>query len=152
MLFLSTIFLAFGMSLQTMGIPSFEGDIFTEKEAEKLQKEKDINDRIKIYTNASKRIQKRLSKSASKNQYHIVPDELKLWLELLTKSLEDIETNLEPGKKSKNLIKYEIQVRKSMAEMEDYAIRAPYEQQDLFDAFLKKAEKIRQGFVALIFP
>ena len=152
MLCAGTIILAFCMFLQVDGIPNFGDDIFTEKEINKLKKERDLNDRIKIYTNASKRIQKRLHRAASKNEFQAVPSDLKLWMELLTKSLEDIETNLKPGKKSKNLIKYEIQVRKSLADMEDDRIRAPFEQQDLFASSLKQAERIRQKFVELIFP
>ena len=150
--FLSTFILTISMFLQASGAPFFEGDIFTDKEIIKLEKEKDVNDRIKIYTNASKRIQKRLNEAASKGEFGSVPDDLNLWMELLIKSLEDIKTNLEPGKKSKNLIKYEIQVRKSLADMEDYMIKAPLEQQDAFESSIRQAGEIRQRFVALIFP
>jgi hypothetical protein len=152
MLFWGTIILAFGIFLQGSGMPTFEGDIFTDTESKKLEKERDVNDRIKIYTNASKRIQKRLNRAASKGEFSSVPNDLKLWIELLAKSLEDIETNLMPGKKSKNLIKYEIQVRKSLADMEDYRIGAPFEQQDAFESSIRQAGDIRQRFVALIFP
>ena len=118
----------------------------------RVEKERDINDRIKVYTEASKRIQERLVKASSKRQFESVPRELELWTALLANSYKDIKTNINPEKKSKNLIKFEIQVRKSLDDLEDYKIKAPIDQQDAFDACLSQAEEIRKKFVEIIFP
>jgi len=138
--------------LQAGGIPPSAEEIFDRIEKAKLEKEQDVEGRIKVYENASKRIQKTLETAVGNDDFQTVPDKLKLWISLLSKSLEDIEANLKNKKKSRALIRYEIQVRKSIANTENYKIRAPVEQQDLFDASLAEAEKIRQKFVAILFP
>jgi hypothetical protein len=152
MSFPATLILVFSLFLQADWAPSYKGDIFTSKEVEKLEKERDVNDRIKVYTNASKRIRNRLSKAASRGQFQGVPGDLELWTVLLANSLKDIKANLDPGKKSKNLIRFEIEVRKSLDDIKDFKIRAPIDQQDAFDACLSKAEAIRQQLVEIIFP
>jgi hypothetical protein len=152
MAFLCTFVLALGLFMQAGIVPSFEGDIFNSKEKEELEKANSVERRIKVYTNASKRIQKKLHEAVTKEKFQSVPRDLELWTMLLAKSLEDIETNLKPKKKSKNLIKYEIQVRKSLADLGDYKIRAPLDQQDVFDACIAKAKAIHKKFVEIIFP
>ena len=152
MIFPCTLILVLSMFLQINWASSFEGDIFTDKEIKKLEKERDVNDRIKVYTNASKRIQDRLDKAVSRSQFQTVPEDLELWTALLANSFKDIEANVNPKKKSKNLVKYEIEVRKSLADMQDHKIKAPIDQQDAFDACLTQAEAIRKKFVEIIFP
>ncbi len=152
MIFPAAIILALGIFLQADWASSFEGDIFTAKEIKKLEKERDINDRIKVYTDASKRIQKRLNKAASRRQFQSVPGDLALWTALLANSYEDIKASIDPKKKSKNLIKFEIQVRKSLDDLQDNKIKAPLDQHDAFDACLSQAEAIRKKFVEIIFP
>jgi hypothetical protein len=151
MIFPVVLILAFNMIFQADWASSFESDIFTSNEVKKLETEKDINDRIKIYTNASKRIRKRLDKAASRGQFQSVPGDLELWTALLANSLKDIKTHIDPKKKSKNLIKYEIEVRQSLDDLQDYKIKAPIDQQDAFEACLSQAESIRKKFVEIIF-
>lgn len=146
------LILALSMLAQADWASSFEGDIFTAKEIKKLEEKKNINDRIKVYTGASERIQKRLNKAASKGQFQFVPKDLELWTALLANSFKDIKANINPKKKSKNLIKFEIEVRKSLDDMQDYKIKAPIDQQDAFDACLTQAEAIRKKLVEIIFP
>lgn len=152
MIFPAALILALGISLQANWVSSFEGDIFTAKEVEKLEKEKDINDRIKIYTDASERIQEKLNKAVSRGQFQSVPEDLALWTDLLTNSYEDIKASIDPDKKSRNLIKFEIQVRRSLDDLQDNKIKAPLDQHDAFDACLTEAETIRKRFVEIIFP
>ena len=151
MIFPGVLVLVFTMILQANWASSYEGDIFTSKEIKKLEKERDINDRIKIYTNASKRIRERLDKAASRKQFQSVPGDLELWTALLANSLEDINNHIDPQKKSRNLIKFEIEVRKTLDDLQDYRIKAPIDQQDAFDACLSQAESIRKKFVEIIF-
>jgi hypothetical protein len=117
----------------------------------KIQKEKNINGRIKIYKQASDRIQKSIQDATAKNNFEIVSNDLKAWTSLLSESLQDIETNLKSKKKSKNLIRYEIQVRKAISNTQNYKIKAPVDQQDLFESCLEQAEKIRTKFVDILF-
>ena len=152
MTFPATLILVLGFLIQADWVSSFEGDIFTAKEIKKLEKERDINDRMKIYTDASKRIQKRVNRAASRGQFQSIPDDLTLWTTLLTNSFEDIRASIDPEKKYKNLIKFEIQVRKSLDDLQDNKIKAPLDQHDVFDACLEQAEAIRKKFVELIFP
>jgi 3-deoxy-D-arabino-heptulosonate 7-phosphate (DAHP) synthase class II len=98
MAFFGTCILALNMFLQAGTVPSFEGDILNSEEKSQLEKANTVDRRIKVYTDASKRIQKRIREAVAKGQFQSVSGDLKLWTTLLVKSLEDIETNLEPKK------------------------------------------------------
>jgi hypothetical protein len=152
MIFPAALILALGIFLQADWASSFKGSIFTPKEIEKLQREEDINDRIKIYTDASKRIQKRVNTAVSRGQFKSVPGDLELWTDLLTHSYEDIKAGIDPNKKSRNLIKYEIQVRRSLDDLQDNKIKAPLDLHGDFETCLNRAEAIRKKFVEIIFP
>ncbi len=152
MVFLAALSLAFNMAVQSERIPSFDDDVLSSGEKIQMEKADSVDRRIKIYTEASKRIQKNLQEAVSVNNFLFVPAYLKKWTRLLVRSLEDIEANLKPEKKNKNLIKYEIQVRKSLEAIRDYRMQAPVEQQDAFDSCLARAESVRKKFVEKIFP
>jgi hypothetical protein len=117
----------------------------------KIQKEININGRIKIYKQASERIQRSIQDAIAKNDFETVPNDLKSWTSLLSESLEDIEANLKSKKKSKDLIRFETHVRKAIFNSRNYKTKAPIDQQDLFQSCLDQAEKIRTRFVDILF-
>ncbi len=129
----------------------FADEILDDKEKQKMARAVKVEDRIKVYEAASKRIHQTLEAAVAGDDFSKAPDILKLWLSLLSGSLEDIEANLKTRKKSKPLIRYEIQVRKAITASRGYKTKAPLEQQDLFDSYLAQAEKIRKRFVEIIF-
>jgi len=133
--------------------PDFPVGTFTDKEAVKLEKEADdIEERIKVYRKASERMMKSLLKEVSKKEFQTLPDNLSSWTALLTASLKDIEANLErKKKKSKPLIKYEIQIRKSIKDIRDFKTRAPVQQQDIINLSIDRAEGIRATMVEILF-
>ena len=137
--------------LQAGITPQSTGELFDPKEKAKIEKEKTVEGRIKVYEAASKRMQKTLETAIDQENFQSVPENLKLWTSLLLKSLEDIETNLKTKKKSRALIKFEIQIRKAIANTESYKIRAPVEQQEAFDSCIAQAEKVRRRFVEILF-
>lgn len=137
--------------LQAVPGPLLQGDTLNAEEKARLDRAQKVDDRIKVYHAASKRMQQQVHASVSAGDFSDMPDALELWGGLLSGSLQDIETNMQAKKKSKALIKFEIQVRKTIAEFKGYKARAPLEQQDAFDATLADAEKIRKRFVEIIF-
>jgi len=141
---------ALALCLQAADTSAVQGDIFIPSEKAKIEKANTVEKRIKVYETASKRIQQELEAAAT-DEFQKVPDNLKIWTALLAKSLEDIETNLKTKKKSRALINYEIQLRKSITRTESLKIRAPVDQQDVFDSCLDQAEKIRKRFVEILF-
>jgi hypothetical protein len=136
---------------QAMGASSVQDDIFLPSEKAKLETEGNVEKRIKVYQAVSKRINKSLEMEVLKNNFSDVPGKLRLWNALLSKSLEDIKVNLKAKKKSRALIKYEIEVRKSIARIESFKIRAPVDQQDVFDECIAKAEAVHEKFVEILF-
>jgi len=150
-----TVFWAFAclslFFLQAGTAPPASGEIFNAKEKARIEKSDKVDGRIKVYEAASKRIQQTLEDAIKKDDFQTFPDNLKLWMSLLLNSLEDIEANLKSKKKSRALINYEIQVRKSIASMEKLKIRVPLDQQDLMDSCLEQAEKVRKRFVEILF-
>jgi len=136
---------------QAGDVPPVAGEVFNSAEKAQLENAKNIEQRIKVYTAASRRIQQTLETSVDKEDFRTVPENLTLWIALLSKSLEDIEANLKSKKKSGALIKYEIQLRKSIANTASLKIKAPVDQQDLFDSCISQAETVRRKFVAILF-
>ena len=137
--------------LQVVSVPLLEGNALNVEEKARINRAQSVDDRIKVYHSASKRMQQSVDAAVSSNDFSGVPDALKLWVALLSGSLEDIEANLKAKKKSKALIRYEIQVRKANSAFRGYKAKAPVDQQDVFDAQLAGAEKIRKRFVDIIF-
>ena len=110
-----------------------------------------VDDRIQVYAAASLRMQRSMTAEIGNNDFSHIPKELDLWVELLSGSLKDIDANVQAKKKSKSLIRYEIQVRKDLAILKEYKVKAPIDQQDVFDSKLAEAESIRKRFVDIIF-
>jgi len=141
------------MLLQTAGVAplSFPDDVLSTAEKIQVERESNVDRRIKIYESASARIQKELQEAIAKDNFQTVPNNLNKWVLLLSSSLRDIESNLKANKKSRPLINYEIQVRKAIANTQKNKMRAPVEQQDIFESSLSQAEAIRKKFVEILF-
>jgi hypothetical protein len=139
--------------LQYGSVSNFPTGTFSEKEARKIEKESDdIDGRIDVYRNASIRMQKELKETVSKNGFQNVSDRIHLWTSLVTESLKDIEFSIDPKKKkSKALIKYEIHVRQTIDDLRELQIRAPYEQQQIFDSCIERANAARGKMVDILF-
>ncbi len=131
--------------------PSFTEGILNPKETRQLERATKIEQRIKVYETASKRMQQTVHSLAADGKFSQINETLRLWNVLLTGSLEDIETNLKTKKKSRALIRYEIQVRKALAAAQDYRNSIQPEDMEEFDACLANAEKIRKRLVEVIF-
>jgi hypothetical protein len=149
---LSTLSFILLLSIQAGNAVPVPGEVLSPPEKARMAKATNIEGRIKIYEAASKRIQQTLQMAVAKENFGTVPDDLKLWTSLLSKSLEDIQANLKTNKRSRALIKYEIQVRKSIANTESFKIKAPVDMQDDFDACLSQVKAVRKNFVSILFP
>jgi hypothetical protein len=141
------------MLLQAAGVAplSFPDDVLSTAEKVQMERESNVERRIKIYESASVRIQKELQDAVSREEFQTVPNQLNKWILLLSSSLKDIESNLKAKKKSRPLINYQIQVRKAIASTQEYKMRAPVEQQDIFDSSLTQAEAISKKFLEILF-
>ena len=137
--------------LQTSPNSSFGEGIFTPGETAHLANARSLDGRIKVYADASQRICKKLWETARQEKSDSIPDILKTWTSLLSGSLDDIAANSKSKKKSKRLINYEIQVRKAINGLMDLKLKAPFEQQDAYDACIAQAETIRKKFVDILF-
>jgi len=150
-MFIGPFALLLAFFFQAGDVPPVAGEVFNSAEKAQLENAKNIEQRIKVYTAASRRIQQTLEASVDKEDFRTVPENLTLWIALLSKSLEDVEANLKSKKKPGALIKYEIQLRKSITNTTSLKIRAPVDQQDLFDSCISQAETVRRKFVAILF-
>jgi len=150
-MFIGPFALLLAFFFQAGDVPPVAGEVFNSAEKAQLENATNIEQRIKVYTATSRRIQQTLETSVDKEDFRTVPENLTLWIALLSKSLEDVEANLKSKKKSGALIKYEIQLRKSITNTTSLKIRAPVDQQDLFDSCISQAETVRRKFVAILF-
>jgi hypothetical protein len=150
---LPLISLAMSLMFQAAPNPVFPENLFTEKEKRKLEKNQDdLEERIEVYRDASTRICKNIEKDVSAGNYGEIPARLKIWVVLLTESLKDIEANIDPKKrKLKDLIKYEIQIREAIHNIEDFKLRAPPGQQEVFESRIGEADTVRGKMVKILF-
>ncbi|MBN2337215.1 MAG: hypothetical protein JXP48_01645 [Acidobacteria bacterium] len=134
------------------GPPPAEKELFTPAERARLARAGSLDDRIRVYESASKRMREEIEKTVKKDAFGAIPAALETWASLLDRSLDDIRANTRPDrKKSKRLIRYEIQVRKAVDGMRDLKIKSPIELADAFDAFLLEAEDVRKEFIEILF-
>ena len=139
------------MSVQADRITSPQGDALLPTERSKLEKEKKIDKRIKIYNAATTRLHKAFDAAASAKDFESVLPLLQSWSSILEESLKDIDANVDRKKKSGALIDYEIHLRKSINEIKDYGVQAPLEQQGHLETWLTQAEQIQSKFLDIIF-
>ena len=83
--------------LQVASVPLLEGNALNMQEKARIKKAQSVDDRIKVYHSASKRMQQSVEAAVSSNDFSGVPDTLKLWVALLSGSLEDIDANRTDG-------------------------------------------------------
>jgi predicted phage-related endonuclease len=128
-------------------------DGLTAQEQGKLAEQKKIDGRIKVYQSATERYKSALVAKLKQQEYASVPEILQSWNRLLTYSLQDIDKSIvDRRKKSKALIRYEIQLRKAISDIQARKTAAPVEVFDQLDTWLKQADQVRRKLVDIIFP
>lgn len=147
-----SLILIFGLMMQASSLPPSADDGLTAVEKEQLQREMKIDNRIKIYESATIRMFKTLKAAVLKDDFQPVPATLEAFTTLLDLAANDIDRNESRKRKSRALIRYEIQLRKIISDVQGFKIRAPVDQQDAFDAWLNRAEEIKKKLVDIIFP
>jgi hypothetical protein len=127
-------------------------EFLTADEQNRFDKATEVEGRIKIYHSALKRIQETIETAAAKDDFEKVPETLKRWTSILVKSCDDIETNLKKKKRSRALIKYEIDIRQSIEQNKKIKYKAPFEQLELFNSYIAEAEAVRKRLLKVLFP
>jgi hypothetical protein len=126
-------------------------DCLNAVEKKQLSAEEKVDGRVKVYRSMSERLHLSIESAVAKQRFDEVPALIRCWRELLTVSLKDIEANINRNKKSGALINYEIQVRKSIVDMNDAQLKAPYSQQSDFEAWISQAKAAHGRFVDILF-
>jgi hypothetical protein len=126
-------------------------DCITAVEERRLSAEGKIDNRIKIYREISVRLHKAVETAVARKNFQEIPALLECWKERLTASLKDVQANINRKKKSGALKDYEIQVRKSILDMEDARLKAPYQQQDDFESWIDQAKMVNEKFLDILF-
>jgi hypothetical protein len=152
---LQFIVFAFSLTLWLQGTaapaPLSDSDCLIAMEKQRLSAEQKIDGRVKVYRDISERLRRDLVALAAKQSFEEAPTVLHCWMELITVSVKDIEANINRKKKSGALINYEIQLRKSIVDMSDARLKAPYQQQDNFESWLSQANVAHEKFVDILF-
>ena len=131
--------------------PWLRQNILTPLEKSQLEAEDKIENRIRTYALASARVHKLIEGAVLRDDLEKLAENFECWSDLLASSLKDIEKYVERKKKSKALIRYEIQLRKSIADITELKVRVALEEHKLFDSWLDQAEGIRRKFVDILF-
>jgi hypothetical protein len=117
----------------------------------RLEKETKLDNRIKIYEEASIRCQHLVTDMVQRQDFQLVPGYLQSWSDLLEKSLHDVETSTIRKEKSRALKNYEIHLRKAVSAVQELKLKATVDQFDAFEAWLNRAEQVRKKFVDFLF-
>ena len=148
---LCALALAIGFQGSVPPAALLNSDCLNAVEKRRLSEEEKVDGRVKIYRSISERIHVSIESAVTKQKFDGVPALIRCWKELLTVSLKDIDANINHNKKSGALIDYEIQVRKSIVDMVDAQLRAPYSQQSDFEAWIAQAKATHGRFVDILF-
>ena len=146
---LLSVFLLFAFQQQDNS--AVMSGVLNAQEMRKFNTTDHFETRIKLYELASKRMLDKMNEAGANAEFKSFPEGLKAWTTLLSESLKDIEENLITNSKSRAMINYEIQVRKAIAIIENLKLKAPGEQQDLFESTISAAERVRKKFVEILF-
>jgi hypothetical protein len=145
------LFLSF-LAQQPSQVPEF-ADVLTPAEKAQLVRATKIDSRIKVYQAASERYKAEVSVEMGKHAYASLPETLRLWGQMLSMSAKDIDAGItNRKKKSGALIQYEIQLRRSITDMQAFKTAVPVDVIDHFDEWLTLAEAVHQQFVDILFP
>jgi hypothetical protein len=126
-------------------------ECLTAAEKKRLSEEGKVDGRIKVYRDVSERFHQAVIGAVAKRNLDDLPVLVACWRDLLAMSSKDIEANINRKKKSGALINYEIQLRKSIVDMNDARLKAPVEKQEDFDSWLSQAKTVREKFVDILF-
>ena len=110
-----------------------------------------IEKRIKICKEISDRFNKAVTQAEKKEMTEEVWALLACWRDHLAASLKDIETNINRKKRSGALKDFEIQLRKSIRDMEDSRLKVPDQGSSHYAAWLDQANAVRKKFVEMLF-
>ena len=124
----------------------------TAAEKSALEKEKKIDNRIKVYQAASVRLSRLMQGALQEHDFARLEQGSENWVKLLSASLEDIEGNVNRKKKSRALINFEIHLRRTILDLKNVKFRLPADQEDRFDSWLDRAEEAHKKIVAILFP
>jgi len=131
---------------------SLAQEFLTAAEKSALEKEKKIDNRIKVYQAASARLSKLMQGALQEHDFARLEQGSENWVKLLSASLEDIEENVNRKKKSRALINFEIHLRRTILDMRSFKFKLPADQQNQFDSWLDRAEEAHKKMVGILFP
>ncbi len=126
-------------------------DFLTPSEKSQLEREENIENRIRIYESASSRIHRSIRGLVERQEFQSFSEQLKAWPGILTEAFRDIDQNIRRKKKSKNLIRFEIHLRKALADLRDLKLQVPLEYQDEFETALDRVDGVRKRLVEILF-
>lgn len=143
--------LILNLLFQTVPASVLAEGILTPEEKSRIEREKNVNDRIKIYEKASSRIHGSIMTAISREDFQDIPESMNLWVRLLEGALQDIDADPRAKKKSRPLIRFEIQVRKALVALKDGKIRAPVDLHEFFDSCIERAGIVHKRLVDILF-
>jgi hypothetical protein len=148
---LITFAMALGMQGNAVPAPLAASDCLKPIERTRLAAATRIDSRIKIYREVSEHFHQAVNGAIAKQNFEGVEDRIQCWREWLTASLKDIEANANRKKKSGALKDYEIQLRKSIVDMNNNRLKAPSSSLETFESWLTLARSARDRFVDILF-
>ncbi|PYV17413.1 MAG: hypothetical protein DMG07_05915 [Acidobacteria bacterium] len=148
-----TLLLALGLRGQanTPNPPASGVEVLSAAEKGQLEHEPALDGRVRIYESANLRLEKQVESDFKQDGFDKIPPQLEAWTELLETSRKDIEAHANRKKKSRAVIRYEIQLRKTIADVRSLALMAPAEYGRPFEEWLASAERVRKSLVDVLF-
>jgi len=123
----------------------------TDLDKNRLSTQAGIEKRIRICQEISDQFRKAVEQAAKKQMTEGVSVLLACWSDHLAASLKDIDANINRKKRSGALKDFEIQLRKSIRDMENARLKAPYQESSHYDPWLDQANMVRKKFVDILF-
>lgn len=127
------------------------GDFLTPSEKSQIEREDNVENRIRIYESASARIHRTIRALIERQEFPELLPQMRAWQDLTAEAFRDIDRNIGRKKKSKNLIRFEIQLRKALLDLRNLKFQIPHEYQDEFESVLDRVDGVHKKLVDILF-
>lgn len=147
----TTLMIVFAVWGQAPAGGSDASPAWTPNEKTRLAREQNIESRIRLYEEVSGRHRRSLERMMVAQELEGLEAGLHAWMEVLTTASDDIESNVNRRRKSKNLIRFEIHLRKALAEVKRLNAGISDHRHETVETWLSGAEKVRKKLVDILF-
>ncbi len=125
-----------------------EQKLFTPEERSRLERERDVVDRMDTYRKVCQRYVQRIGQDIRQSDYQRLAETLDLYIDLINKVAAELDAF--PFKKGKKLKRFEITMRENLDSLQNWHKIAPLELSERLGRAVELTENLRRQSMGLV--